>query len=175
MNLKKFSLTLFVLFSFASMLQVKSQTDLRVHSVFLYNFTRLIAWPAEYRTGDFVIAVYGNSPITRELEEMARARKAGTQPISVVTFNSVAEITRCHIIYVPSAQSRNIEAIVGALRSRDINALIVSDSRAGIGSGAVVNFTVIDGRQRFELSPANASRMGLTLGAEIERLAILSE
>ena len=161
--------------SLAPIFQVKSQTDFRVHSVFLYNFTRLVAWPSDYRTGDFVIAVYGSSPITRELEEMAKTRKAGTQDIAVVTFNSVAEITKCHIIYVPAAQSRNLAGIIYTLNSRNINALVVSDARGAIGNGSVINFTVVDGRQRFELSPANAARMGLTLGAEIERLAILSE
>lgn len=175
MILKKFRFAIIVLLLFAGILPVKSQTDFRVHSVFLYNFTRLVAWPSDYRTGDFVIAVYGDSPITRELEEMAKTRKAGTQNIVVVNFNSPTDITRCHIIYIPATQRRHIETIVGTLRSRNINALIVTDARGVIASGAVVNFTVVEGRQRFELSPANAARMGLTLGAEIERLAILAE
>lgn len=174
--MKKQILSLVFLLSLAPILQVKSQTDFRVHAVFIYNFTRMVAWPSEYRTGDFIIAVYGNSPITRELTEMARTRKVGTQSIQVVNFTSLTEITKCHVIYIPATQTRNIEAIVGELRNRNINALIVADARDALQRGAVVNFIVFDGnRQRFELSSANANRMGLTLGADIERFAVLSE
>jgi len=155
--------------------QVKSQTDFRVHSVFLYNFTRMIAWPEEYRTGDFIIAVYGSSPITRELNELARTRKVGAQNIVVVYFNSLADITKCHVIYIPSTQSRNIEALVGELNKRNINALVVADARDALTRGAVINFVIFDGnRQRFEVSAANANRMGLTLGADMERFAVLT-
>jgi hypothetical protein len=154
---------------------LQAQTDVRVQSVFLYNFTRLIAWPSDYQSGDFIIAVYGNSPILSELKEMASTKKAGTQNIIVKTFNSPEEISKCHILYVPSSQSRKIPDITTALQAQKINALVVSDARNAVTNGAVINFTVIENRQRFELSQANARKMGLTPGGEITRLAILTD
>jgi hypothetical protein len=169
------SLVIFTFLAMASVFQVKAQSDFRVQSVFLYNFTRLVAWPADYQTGDFVVAVFGNSPIYSEVVAMAETKKAGNQNIVAKTFNSAADISKCHILYVPSTQNRRLEEIVEALNSKNIKALIVTDSRNAIRSGSVINFTVVDSRQRFELSQANAARMGLTLGTEISRLAILAD
>jgi hypothetical protein len=154
---------------------IANAQDVRMQSVFLYNFTRLIAWPTDYQSGDFVIAVYGNSPMIAEIDQMASSKKAGNQTIVSKTFNSVDEISKCHILYVPAGQSRRISEIVSALEAKKINALVVTDSRNAISNGAVINFTIIDNRQRFELSQENARKMGLNPGGEISRLAILAD
>jgi len=153
----------------------KAQNDIRMQSVFIYNFTRLMAWPADYQTGDFVMAVFGNSPMVIEFQDIAAKKKAGSQNIVAKVFNSVEEITKCHIIYIPSNQSRRIPEVVAALSAKDIKALLVTDSRNATSSGAVINFTIVDNRQRFELSQGNARKMGLTPGGEISRLAIVMD
>jgi hypothetical protein len=149
------------------------QSEIRMQSVFLYNFTRLVSWPDDYQSGDFVMAVYGDTPMMAEIQDLAQTRKAGTQNIVAKRFNSADEISKCHILYIPGNQSRNTEAIVSSLKSKNIKCLVVSDSRNSTKNGAVVNFTLVDGRQRFELSQVNARNMGLTLGGEITRLAIV--
>ena len=172
---KNLNLLLFIGVLLISSITLKAQTDVRMQSVFIYNFTRLIAWPAEYQNGDFIIAVYGNSPMIKEIETMAASKKAGNQNIISKSFNSADEIDKCHILYVPSNQSRNLDAIVTSLKVKNINALVVSDNRSAISNGAVINFTVIDNRQRFELSQSNAQAMGLNPGSEISRLAIVAD
>ncbi len=154
---------------------LQAQTDVRMQSVFIYNFTRLIAWPADYQSGDFVIAVYGNSSMLDEIEEMAKSKKAGNQNIIAKSVSSTDQLTKCHIIYIPSNQSRKIAEVADALKAKNISALIVSDTRNAISNGAVINFTVVDNRQRFELSQENAAKMGLNPGGEISRLAILAD
>jgi len=172
---KNLNLLLLIGILLISSIKVNAQTDVRMQSVFIYNFTRLIAWPAEYQNGDFIIAVYGNSPMIKEIEIMATGKKAGSQDIVAKSFGSIDEIEKCHILYVPSNQTRRIEEIVSALKAKNINALVVSDNRNAISSGAVINFTVIDSRQRFELSQENARLMGLNPGSEISRLAIVAD
>lgn len=168
-------LLLLTLLVFIFINQGYTQSDYRVQSVFLYNFTRLVAWPAEYQSGDFIVAVYGNSPIYEEVQTMASTKRAGSQSIVARNFSNTSDINKCHILYVPSNQNRRLEEIVETLRSKNINALIVTDSRNAIRNGSVINFTIVDNRQRFELSQSNASQMGLTLGSEISRLAILAD
>ncbi len=157
------------------MAPAQSQSDSRVQSVFLYNFTRLIAWPADYQSGDFIVAVYGNSPMNDEVQDMANTKRAGSQNIVAKNFGSVDEISKCHILYIDSRYSRNVSDIVAALKAQNINALVVTDTRNGIRDGAVINFTVEANRQRFELSQSNAQAMGLNPGGEISRLAISAD
>ncbi len=169
----------YLLLSFVLMVvcigNAQAQSDFRIQSVFLYNFTRLVAWPAEYQSGDFIIATYGNSGMNQEVQEMASTKRAGNQNITSINFSSVDEITKCHILYIPSNQSRRINEIVDALKAKNINALVVTDSRNAINNGSVINFTIVDNRQRFELSQDNARAMGLNPGGEITRLAILAD
>jgi hypothetical protein len=153
--------------------KAQAQENIKMQSVFLYNFTRLVNWPASYQNGDFVIGVIGSSPINAELQEMAVTKKAGSQNIVIRQFAKTEEIGKCHIIYVPSSQSRRINEITAHLKSQNINALVVSDQPGATRNGSVINFVLAENRQRFELSEANARNMGLTLGAEIQRLAIL--
>lgn len=175
--MKKFyiSVLLMIVMLAAGGYSAQAQSEIRMQSVFMYNFTRLIAWPADYQSGDFIVAVYGNSPMMAEVEDMASTKRAGNQPIVAKNFRSVEEISRCHILYIPSNQSRRIEEIVAALKANRINALVVTDARNAIRSGATINFTIIDGRQRFEMSQENARAMGLNPGGEITRLAILAD
>ena len=57
-----------------SLLPAFAQTY-RMHSVFIYSFTRYVQWPAAYNQGDFEILVLGDSPILEELKAMAQAKK----------------------------------------------------------------------------------------------------
>lgn len=143
-----------------------------MQSMFVYNFTRMIAWPQAYQSGEFIIAVYGNSPIMNEFNEIAAVRQVGNQRIVVKQFNNLSDISKCHILIVAPNQTRNVAEVASKLKTEKIPALIVTDSRNGLNDGSVVNFVMEGGRQRYELSEANARAMGLSLGAEMTRLAI---
>jgi hypothetical protein len=81
---------------------VQAQTaDYRFHSVFIYNFTKYIQWPAEHQSGDFIIGVLGSSAISAELEKMAANKTVGAQKIVVKKFKSITEAADCHILFPP--------------------------------------------------------------------------
>lgn len=167
----------FILFFTALLIGVafpsQAQDNMKMQSVFLYNFSRLVSWPSSYQNGDFVIGVLGNSPILSELNDMAASKKVGGQNIVIRKFNNPQEIDKCHIVYIPTSQSRKVQEVASHLKSKKLNSLIVSDQNGATKNGAVINFVLEDNRQRFELSDANARSMGLVLGAEIQRLAIM--
>ena len=52
MNNIKFILVLMFVLPFGA---ANAQSDVKVQSVFVYNFTRLVSWPGDYQSGDFVI------------------------------------------------------------------------------------------------------------------------
>lgn len=153
-------------------IQLSGQTDYRVQSMFIYNFTSMVNWPSNYHSGDFILAVFGVSPMYEEFQDMAEKRTVGSRPIVTKQFNSIREISKCHIIYIPARYSRHIPDIVNYLRAKNISALVVTDSGGSVKRGAVINFTVQHGRQRFQISRENARSLGLTLGGELVRLGI---
>ncbi len=143
----------------------------KLHTVFIYNFIKHIEWPETYRQGDFKIGVVGNSPIIGELEKLASTRKVGNQEISVVKFNNTADITNCHVIYLPNSESDEIGAVLEKVKNQ--STLIVTDKKGLARAGAAINFMVEGSKQKFELNRSNATKYGLKVSSDLERLAIM--
>lgn len=154
------------LFSFAN-----AQTE-KMESVFIYNFiSKFIEWPAADKSGDFVVAVLGSSPIEAEFNTMAASKTVGSQKIVVKKFASVGEIGNCHVIYVPSSKKGQLGDVKSKIGSN--STLIVSSCDGGAKSGAAINFVTVDGKLKFELNKANAKSQKLNVADALSQLAII--
>lgn len=169
--MKKVKLLLFALLLVMIGVNTQAQDKYKNQAMFVYNFTRMNAWPQDAQTGDFVIGVFGNSPIQKELADIAATRQAGNRTIVVKQFNNVADISKCQVMYVSSSQSRQVEAISQKLKQDRIPALLITDSRNSLDMGAAVNFILDNDRQRYEISETNAKGVGITLGSDMIRLS----
>ena len=103
--------------------------DAKIKTVFIYNFTNYIQWPENYNSGDFVIGVYGDSPMINELNSLATKRKVGGQTIKVKKFNTIGEIQNCHILFIESGKSSEITGIINKIVGN--NTLLISE-KAGM-------------------------------------------
>lgn len=145
--------------------------DYRIHSVFIYNFTKYIQWPSSDQTGDFVIGVLGDSPIVASLEKLASERKIGTRTMVVKKFSSVDQISNCHMLFIPERSSDNLEAALAKIGS---NSTLVMTERRGLGSkGSSINFITVDGKQKFELNKSATEKAQLKVSTELTSLAIV--
>lgn len=143
----------------------------KMHTVFIFSFTRYIQWPSAYNSGEFEIIVLGDSPIVEELKAMAQAKKVGERNIKVTRISSPAEIRKCNILFVPATQSAQISEVLSKVTSQSI--LVVTEE-PGLGAkGSNVNFITKDGKLAFELNQDAATRQGLKVSNELSRLAIL--
>jgi hypothetical protein len=141
----------------------------KAQAVFLYNFTLNIEWPLDYRKGDFVIGVYGPADVINELTSYLKDKTVGNQPFKVVKYNTLENIGRCHILFIPFGKSNEMPAIIGRIGNN--RTLLVGEKNGIIQAGAAVNFLVVDDRLKFELKPANASKYGLKVLSQLEKLA----
>jgi hypothetical protein len=140
-------------------------------ALFMYNFTKYIEWPATVRQGDFIIAVLGNSPMTKELEIIAGKQKVGAQNILVKTFNSIDDINYCHILYVPTSKSSSIAQIIEKLSGKSI--LIITDKEGLATQGACINYVSDGDRIKYELNKKNIEKRGMIVNSALVTLGIL--
>jgi hypothetical protein len=150
---------------------VYAQDKFKVQAMFVYNFTRMTAWPVEYQSGEFIIGVYGESPIYKELTDIAAIRQVGNQKIVVKQYHKPEEIEKCHILYVSPNYIRNLGDIFQKMKNEKIAALIITEGRNSLQNGAVINFITENERPRYEIMESNARKLGITLGQEMTRLA----
>lgn len=139
-------------------------------ALFMYNFTKDIEWPADYKQGNFVIAVLGTSSVVAELEKIAQTKKVGNQPIQVIKANDAAGIGKCHLVYVTPAKSGQLSQIASGFARKPV--LVVSDKSGGAKEGASINFNKVDGKQKFEINTATIANQGLKVTSFLISLGI---
>ena len=160
-----------VIILFALGFEVASAQSYKMHTVFIFSFTRYIQWPEAYGAGDFEIMVLGDSPIVDELKSMAQLKKVGDRNIKVTKISGPSEIRKCNILFIPSSKSPQITEVLGKVTSQSI---LVITEEPGLGAkGSNVNFITKDGKLAFELNQGTTTKQGLKVSNELSRLAIL--
>ncbi len=148
-----------------------SDTNARIKSVFIYNFTRYIEWPADYRTGNFIINMYGsNGAMLAELNAMAKTKTVGSQKIEIRNTTTLDGIGKSHILYVTPDVTTPIADIIAKIKGK--STLLVTEKTGYAKQGSAINFVVVDNRQKFELNKANAEKYSLKVSAQLVTLSI---
>jgi hypothetical protein len=158
------------LFAMAIATVAHMQTTIpKAQTLFIYNFSRLIEWPANYRTGPFVIGILGTSEVANELEVYTKGKKVGTQDIEVIRYKAPEEINTCHILFIPFAKTKQVPEILGVLGGK--STLIITEKSGALDEGAAINFVVFQDKLKFELKAENANKYGIKLSAKLQEMS----
>lgn len=147
--------------------------DERFKALFMYNFTKYIEWPSDKQSGDFVIGVFGSSPIQSELQLIAEKKKVGTQNIVVKQVNSPAEVKNCNFIYVPENKSTKAQEILDACSGT--GTVIITDKPGLAKTIAGINYIQSNGKQSFEINRKNLEKQGVKVNSMLLSLGISVE
>jgi hypothetical protein len=139
-------------------------------ALFMYNFTKYIEWPPSMRSGDFIIGVLGNSPLTPELNNVSKTQRVGNQKITVVTFNSVDQISQCHILYIPASKSSMLPQVNAITAGKNI--LIVTDKSGLASQGAGLNYILDGERLKYEVNKSSIEKRGLAVNSTLISLGV---
>jgi hypothetical protein len=143
----------------------------KAQSMFIYNFSRLIEWPAADKQGDFIIGVLGSSDIFGELEAFCAGKKVGTQGIVVKKFKDLTELSKCHILFISYGKTSGLADILAKIGGDAT--LLVGEKKGCVENGAAICFSLQEDKLKFELKSANASKYGLKVNSKLEEMAIL--
>ncbi len=142
----------------------------QLQSIFIYNFAKLVGWPSEELQGNFIIVVYGNTPLTDDLMLLSKSKKIEKLTIVVKKANSLQLLTKCHILFVSKNAMDDFDLIKEKVGYQ--NTLIVTEYEGALKKGAAINFVLQNNRQRFEVSEYNAKKYGLIIGSELLKLSV---
>lgn len=148
-----------------------TDTNARVKSVFIYNFTRYVEWPTDYQTGNFIINMYGtNAAMLAELNTMAKTKTVGAQKIEIRNTTTLDGIGKCNILYVTPDVATPLSDIVAKIKGK--STLLITEKPGFAKQGSAINFVVVENRQKFELNKANAEKYSLKVSAQLVTLSI---
>lgn len=147
----------------------ETDTSALIKASYLYHFSKLVDWPSDFKSGNFVISVMGNSNVHVELVKKYNSKQIGSQQIEVRKVTKTVNISKCHVLYVGKECEDILPDIVKALK--DQPTLIVSEGEGTLKKGSDINFIVEDTKLLFELNVKNATEKQLFIGSTLKSLA----
>lgn len=165
--MKRITFTICLIFT---LLSTYGQTSIpKAQAMFIYNFSRLINWPAADRTGPFIIGVVGESETGKEIKAFLAGKKVGSQAVVIKKFASAAQVEKCHILFVPFSATKNISEIMTKIGSN--STLVIGEKGSAIDAGATISFSIIANKLKYEIKPANGQKAGLTISSRVNEMA----
>ena len=144
----------------------------RVKAALLYRLTNYVEWPPTAfpsPEAPFIIGIAGAELLAAELTEFAAERRILNRPLTVQRRARSAEAMKnAQLVFVGRDEAAQLSNII---RSAPPSALIVTEFEDGLRYGSVINFLVVDGQVRFEVSLEAAQRRNLRLSARLLSVA----
>ncbi len=141
----------------------------QAQSMFIYNFSRLIQWPANSLGGDFVIGVVGDNETYNSLVSFVANKRVGSQAITVKKFDDPQSITRCHIVFVGDSKISRISEVISKLQGT--NSLIITERKGMVNSGSAIDFFMEEDKLKFVMNADNAEKYNLTVSKALQDMA----
>jgi hypothetical protein len=143
-------------------------SEYQVKGAYLFNFIRLIDWPAAAAGGGLLpVCVLGESPLTATIESLATAPVKGRRLV-VRRLATVADARACEVLFLSERASSDLDGVV---RTLPAGVLTVSEVDTDDRVGTVINFVVEDDRVAFDVNVEAASRAQLSVSARLLSVA----
>src|SRR5437016_12457853 len=139
-----------------------------VKAGFIYNFAKLVEWPAASFTSPgqpIVIGVLGSDSFATTLERVVEGKKIEVRPFSVKRLNAAKDSKdcACQMLFIASAESTHAEAIIQLLKGASV--LTIAETPGFSKQGGIINFVLGDGKAAFELNVDAAKHAAMKLGS----------
>jgi hypothetical protein len=141
----------------------------QAQTMFIYNFSRLIQWPAGNTTGDFVIGVVGDNEMYNSLVTFVTNKRVGSQSITVKKFDEPQSISRCHIVFVGDGKINKLNEVISKLQGT--NSLIITERKGMINAGSAIDFFMDQDKLKFVMNAENAEKYNLAVSKSLLDMA----
>jgi len=145
------------------------ETDYKAYTLFIYNFMKYVEWPEAQSKGDFVLAVMGDSPISKELQALATAKKIKGRNIILRKCNTVEDTYGCHLVFVPNSKSSMVKALKDQTKDKPV--LIVGEREGLAKKGAGLSFVTLDDDElKFDINKKEIEGHQLKISSQLVSL-----
>jgi hypothetical protein len=151
--------------------EAQQETDYTIHATLIHRFTKYIDWPANKKSGDFIIGIVGDSPLYDELKSFTANKTVGNQKIAVAKMGSSESYATCHILFIPEEESGHLKRIAAATAGAPV--LIITEYNGLARQGACINFITINQRLKLEINKDKIAQRNLRIASELLDLAII--
>ena len=144
--------------------------EYQVKAAFLYNFAKFVEWPAPVAPSEpFVICILGQNPFGTALADAVREKVAGGRPFAVHLISDSPSKSSCQILFINSSDRQRFHSMAGNFKGSGM--LTVGEASWFIADGGIINFKLVDGKIRFDISVQAAELAHLSISSKLLSLA----
>jgi hypothetical protein len=147
-------------------------TEEELKAAYLYNlakFAQAPAWETMAPGAPVRFCILGQHPFGDALEGLT-GKKVRNRPVALDFMRTAGPASDCHVLFIGGSEAERARRLLQSLR--DMPVLTVSDIRGFADEGGMIGLVVKDRRLRFEINLGAARAAGLTLSAQLLKLAI---
>jgi len=145
-----------------------------VKAGFLYNFAKYVEWPADAfdnAASPIVVGIVGNDPFGEEIDKALKNKVVKERAFSVVRYRELADLKRCHILFIPKSERGRLQDILKQTETWPI--LTVGEDEGFAKAGGTVNILIEKEKPRLEVNPEAADKARLTINSKLLKLATI--
>jgi hypothetical protein len=116
-----------------------------------------------------VIGVVGKNPFGDALDQLVEDTAPGAHPIEIQYFETAADITACHILYINLADTKAAKAVVQKMAGQ--NVLTVSHGADFTDVGGMIRLYTENAKMKIQINTAATKSEGLTVSTKLLKLA----
>jgi len=152
--------------------QATQPSEYQLKAAFMYHFAQLVTWPPEAfaeSSSPMVIAVLGENPFGKQLEESVRGKNVNGHPLVVKEVQTAGEANACHILFISPSEKKRLSEILAVVRGKSV--LTVGETDDFTETGGMINFTLDGTKIRFQINNTAAKSAGLKISSKLLSLA----
>jgi hypothetical protein len=157
------------LLAFCAPLAFANSAENQLKVAFIYNFAKLVEWPADALAGDkFAVCTFGADALDGALQALD-GKSAGSRKIAVQAISKADDAKSCQILFIPEAERASFDKIIPALNSLAV--LTVSDCDSFVSAGGMMGLLRANNKIQLKLNLKATQQARLKLSPQLIKLA----
>lgn len=140
---------------------------------FIYNFAKLMQWPAPafaQPNSPIVIGIVGTTdPFQGTLDQVLRGKQVNGRGFVVKHLKWGDDLKGCNILFVSSSETAHLDSLFQLIRGLPV--LTIGDTPGFAERGGIINFVLEDDRVRFEIDVQAAKQADINISSRLLTLA----
>jgi hypothetical protein len=146
--------------------------EYQVKAAYLYNFTKLVEWPAETfptQNSDLTIGIVGDDPFGQALDAEALNIPTNGHKVVIKRLRWNQDLRESQVIFIGLTEKRHLGPILASLKGASV--LTVSDIENFTSSGGMIGLIFDVDRIRFEINLVPTINSHIRISSQLLSLA----
>jgi hypothetical protein len=146
----------------------QTNTERQVMAAYIYKFGGYIDWPSKaFPASDtpLKIGVIGSSDLADALAQVVVGRVVNGRQVIIQKVKPSDSLLDFNVLFIGASSNEQLAEILGHVKGQPV--LTVTEAKDGLALGSIINFVIVDGKLRFEISSKTASSSNISISARL--------